>query len=150
MKINTIIEQMIKLNKEKKYIIFRDNDGNITYWEDLSTGDWGKYEYDNYGNVIYQENERGIVFDNRYETCEDYPPKLEIDKIDQIESITFRGKNKIELVNGMMIDDIKKYRVVSTQPLYLVLREYYGGPCIILTRDNIMGNMNSIWDVQYR
>jgi hypothetical protein len=74
---------------------------------------------------------------------------IEINKIDRIEKITFRGKNKIAFVDGMMIDEIKKYRVISTQPTYFVLKEYYENKHIIITREDIVDNMDRILDVQY-
>jgi hypothetical protein len=36
----------------------------LIYWED-SNGYWTKYEYDEKGNLIYRENNDGVIIDNR-------------------------------------------------------------------------------------
>lgn len=59
------IAQQLKI-KEFPFII-KDKNGNWVYFED-STRYWEKREYDSNGNVIYLENSKGVIQDNRPKT----------------------------------------------------------------------------------
>ena len=37
---------------------------NLLYWQSPD-GKWGKYEYDVDGKLIYEEDNKGVIFDNR-------------------------------------------------------------------------------------
>ena len=65
----TVAEQIKWDFKTNGELEIYDKNGKIIYNED-SNGVWGKWEWDSQGNVIYFENSRGGIRDNRPKSCE--------------------------------------------------------------------------------
>jgi hypothetical protein len=64
------IAQQIKWDfKTNGDLEIKDKNGRTTYWEN-SNRTWAKWEYDSQGNVIYFENSKGKIIDNRPKSCE--------------------------------------------------------------------------------
>ena len=64
------IAQQIKWNFETNGLLeIKDKNGKPIYWEN-SHGDWGKWEWDSQGNIIYHENSDGLIVDKRPKPCE--------------------------------------------------------------------------------
>ena len=64
------IGQQIKWDfKAKAFLVIKDTNGNLIYFEG-SSGYWSKHEYDSQGKEIYYENSKGTIIDNRPKPCE--------------------------------------------------------------------------------
>lgn len=65
----------------KKYPFeIKDNKGNKIYYE-YSNIDWGKWEYDDKGKVIYFEDNTGRIIDSRLKPVSEYTMEELIDKL---------------------------------------------------------------------
>ena len=75
----TVAEQIKWDFKTNGLLEIKDKNGRPIYWEN-SNGDWGKWEWDSQGNVIYFEDSHGIIIDSRPKPCEDKVVEIDGEK----------------------------------------------------------------------
>lgn len=72
------IAQQLKIKKFP--FIIKDDKGNKIYSE-YSNRDWGKWEYDDMGEVIYFEDSTGRIVDSRLKPVPEYTMEELVDKL---------------------------------------------------------------------